>query len=166
MFWSWMDDDSKTCQAVIFPSRVRELQDLISEHKNSTRTGLEMTRCITQQICGSKLQQTYFTLLVQRGVIRVMERLWSCYAHCSDLQRRSETITIVWTVSIATILSLAFFLRVCVRFGDGGAVRNQLVLHPVIPADTFIPFDDKCTDTEKSSRENAAGLNLIIERLG
>lgn len=146
------------------PSRVRKMQNLISEHPHTrahTHWFGKITQCITQQICDSKLLQTYFTAPVQWGVIRVMEWLWSCYAHCSDLQRCRETITIVWTVSIATLLCRFLFF---VWFGEWGAERNEPVLHPVIPADTFIPFDEKCTDIERCSEDDC--VKMSMGRLG
>lgn len=78
-----------------------------------TRTHYEITLCITQLICSSRLQKPYYVLIGQWADGEAMERLWSWNVHCLDLQRWRETITFVWTVSIATFsLSLPVFLSI------------------------------------------------------
>lgn len=109
-----------------------------------TRTHYEITLCITQLICSSRLQKTYYALIGQWADGEAMERLWSWNVHCLDLQRWRETITFVWTVSIATFslslpvfLSIPSYLFIYLFIGNWRVAGNQSAFHPLISADTF-----------------------------
>lgn len=141
------------------PFRVRKMQNLISEHNKSAHTGLEN---YPMYHSANLWIQTPANLFYLAGPVG---------GYTSDGEIMELLCPLLWPAKMEgdnysclncfhSNTPLLGFLFFCVIWRWGGCKENEPVLHPVIPADTFIAFDKKCTDTERSNKDDCGKMSM------